>query len=108
VSGLEVEGFAVEFAVAPEGNLAAEAVAGLALVTVPSPAFDPDGAEAGFAGEAVAGFEVAFDIGVLAGALCGEVGVELGTADAGLATELVGGAAFGVCAWFAAEPAVEG
>ena len=108
VSGLEVEGFAIEFAVTPEGILPAEAVASLALVSVPGPAFDPDaGAEAGFAGEAFAGLAVAFDVGVLAVEPCAEVGVELGTADAGLATEFVGGTGFGVCACFAAEPAVE-
>jgi hypothetical protein len=108
VSGLEVEGFAVESAFTPEGILAAEAVAGLALVTVPTPAFDPDArAEAGFAGDVFAGLAVGFDVGVLAAEPCAEVGVELGAADAGLATEFVGGTGFGVCAWFAAEPAVE-
>jgi hypothetical protein len=76
VSGFEVEGFAVGLAVTPEGTLPAEAVAGLALLTVPSAGFDPDAT----------------------------VDAAVG---AGLVTELVGGAGFGVCTCFAAEAPVE-
>lgn len=102
-----MEGFAVELAV-PEGTLLVEAAAGLAVLTVPSPAFGPDAtAETGFAGEVLAGFAVAFDVGALAGELGTEVGVELGAADAGFATEFAGGTGFALSVCFAAAPAVE-
>lgn len=108
VTGFEVEGFAIELAAPPEGTLPAEAVAGLALLTVPGAGFDPDAAvDAGFAEGVLAGLTAVFVAAALAGELAAELGTELGAADAGLATELVGGTAFGVCACFAAEAPVE-
>jgi hypothetical protein len=108
VSGFEVEGFAVGLAVTPEGTLPAETVAGLALLTVPSAGFDPDATvDAGFAAGVLAGLAVVF-VAALAGELEVEPTVELDAAvGAGLVTELVVGAGFGVCACFAAEAPVE-
>ena len=109
-------GFAVELAATPEDTLVAEAVAGLAVLIVPTAGFGLDpGTVVGFAeavlagfGKAVlAGFAIVFAAATLAGELGAEVAFELGTADAGFATELVGGAGFGVCAGLGVAVPVE-
>ena len=115
-SGFDVAGFAVELAVTPEDTLVAEAVAGLAVLIVPTAGFGPDpGTVVGFAeavlagfGRAVlAGFAIVFAAAALAGEFGAEVAFELGTADAGFATELVDGAGFVVCACLGVAVPVE-
>jgi hypothetical protein len=108
VSGLEVAGFAVELVVTPEGTLAAEAVAGLALLIVPTAGFGLDATtDVGFGAAALVGFAVALDVAGLTVELGPKFAFEPGAAaDAGLSSELVDEAGFGVCAGFAAEAPV--
>ena len=55
----------------------------------------------------LAGFAIVFAAAALAGELGTEPAFELGTADAGFATELVDGAGFGVCAGLGVAVPVE-
>jgi hypothetical protein len=105
---LEVAGFAVELVVTPEGTLAAEAVAGLALLIVPTAGFGLDATtDVGFGAAALVGFAVALDVAGLTVELGPKFAFEPGAAaDAGLSSELVDEAGFGVCAGFAAEAPV--
>jgi hypothetical protein len=108
VSGLEVAGFAVELVVTPEGTLAADAVAGLAVLIVPIAGFGLDATtDVGFGGAALVGFAVAFDVAGLTVELGPKFVFEpAGTAETDLASELVGEAGFGVCAGLATEAPV--
>jgi hypothetical protein len=102
VSGLGSTGFAVEF-VTPEGALLAEPGA-FGMLAVPRAGFEPDPtAEAGLEGRELAGLGVVFDVDASAG----ELGAEMGAAEAGLVAALVAGTGFGVCVCFGAETPVE-
>jgi len=108
VTALGVEGFAVELAATLEGTLLAEAVVGLAVLAVPSAAFEPVAMPgAGFAGELVTGLAVAFDFAAAACELGAEPDADAGAAGAGLIAEPVGGTGFVACACFGAGAAVE-